>query len=61
MSDLKDFEKYLLRSVRERKKTPFSTEEVIKILKSYNPPDDLEELRDNKIVQVMREEFEKRV
>ena len=55
-----DFEKYLLQSVKERNKTPFSTKEVLKILKNYNPPDDLDELSDETIVQVMKEEYKKR-
>lgn len=59
--NLSDFESYLLQSVKKRKRIPFSTEEVIKILKNYNPPDDLNELRDESIIQIMKEEFEKRI
>jgi|GEM_PF-3374587 len=58
---LAEFEKYLLQSVKERPKTPFSTEEVLQILKNFNPPDDLEKLRDESIVQVMKSETEKRM
>ena len=57
---LAEFEKYLLQSVNERPKTPFSTEEVLQILKNFDPPDDLEDLRDANIVQVMKSEAEKR-
>ncbi len=58
--NLDDFEKYLLQSVKERPKIPFSTEEVLQILESYNPPDGLEELRDGTVVQVMKEEYSTR-
>ena len=60
MNDLEELEKYLLQSVRERKRVPFSTKEVIQILKNYNPPEDLNELRDESIIQIMKEQFEKR-
>ena len=58
--DLNAFEKYLLQSEKERSKIPFSTEEVLQILKSYNPPVNLEYLRDGKIVQIMKEEFKQK-
>ncbi len=54
------FEKYLRQSVKEHKKTNLSTEEVLNILKSYSPPDDLEILKDEKINQIMKDEYEKR-
>lgn len=57
---LDDFENYLLQLVKERPKTPFSTKEVLQILQSYNPPDDLEGLRDERIIQLMKNEYEKR-
>ena len=55
--NLSAFKKYLLRSIKERNRTPFSTEEVIQILKNYSPLDDLRELRDESICQMMKEEF----
>jgi hypothetical protein len=57
---LKEFEDYLRQAVKENPKTPFSTEEVIQILKSYNPPEDLEAFEDDTIVQVMKAEYQKR-
>ena len=55
MNDLEEPEKYLLQSARERKRVPFSTKEVIQILKNYSPPEDLNELRDEFIMQIMKE------
>lgn len=39
----------------------FTTEEVIQILKSYDLPEDLSTLKDDKIVDIMKEAFKEKL